>query len=242
MPNALTVKERFEKTVSVIRPEFKAEAERIAQEFCATLKSNIQTNIRSVTTRNKDYLKRKQKLVGHTQPLVLTTQYLNSIQVFEDKTGMANPNLGRYKGGPRYYVQVFGYNSCAGFYVDVANIWHDPSPFTDLGREIKPWISEKRSGTKEEESALEQSRRELKDILRGQKRTKERKSYNPSMIKMRHLKLVLEYGWQQSGDEAGPYMHWQPLIDSFESVYGGNEERRAEWKQRLVEEQRKIFS
>ena len=170
----------------------------------------------------RKYLAKKQKLVGHTTPLVLTGKYAEKIKVFAD-TALPDAK-GRRKeretasNSPRFYVEIQEYNGIYGYYVDVEDVLHDPPPDDSKGIILLAQYYAKnvfKSGTAKKllQASIEEKKQKI--IEKAQARGKE-----PKMIPMRWLKRALEYG-------AGPIparYHWGYVTDIFRSTYGTDAE------------------
>lgn len=223
------------------RLAFKEEAQKLAEAFAMELKLYIQGNYANITKQSDTYIKKKLKTVGHAMPLILTYQYVNSIKVFEDKTGAAAPYTENGKdNSPRFYIDVYGYKTCKGFYVDVEDIWHDPSPFINTGMHdyLKLKKSQRRLDmgkhlnevmTQSQEDQLLSYRKKLAIETRSygkSKREKERvAAARKNLIRMRDLKRILEYGQKDSDGNMLFTAHWGPVMDAFEEKVGSAQER-----------------
>lgn len=222
---------------------FKEEARQLAEAFAMELKIYIQNNWSGITGQSKAYLDKKLKAVGHGMPLILTYQYVNSIKVFEDKTGSAVPYTeDGQDNSPRFYVDVYGYKTCKGFYVDVEDIWHDPTPFAKPGMHgyLKDKQSQRRLHMEERESEImSKSHEEQLEFYRkklafetrkfgNSKKERERvASAQKNLIRMRDLKRILEYGQKDNNGNMLFTAHWGPVMDAFEAKVGNAQER---WK------------
>lgn len=207
--------EYIKRLTNAPRKEHKDAAKELAEEFCSSLKIFILNNVANIEEESSKYLKRKLKVVGHTMPLILTYQYVNSIQVFEDITGKERPEVTNEY--PRFYVPVFGYEDFFGYYVDVEDVWHDPSPFVFSGKELKgSYVLERPlSPNATEQQRLEHFRKEYEKVA-GKAKNKKVKANPLALIKMRDLKRVLEYGSWQGGR---PRFHWSIFIEAMQDKY-----------------------
>lgn len=233
------------------RLDFKEEARQLAEAFAMELKIYIQNNYSGITVQSQKYLEKKLAVVGHTMPLILTYQYVNSIKVFEDKTGAAVPYSEEGKdNSPRFYIDVYGYKSCKGFYVDVEDIWHDPSPFAkpEMHSYLKEKKSQRRLDMNKHENEIMSSSQEEQLAFYRKKLAFDTKSYGKSkkerervasarknLIRMRDLKRILEYGQKDKNGNMLFTAHWGPVMDAFEERIGTAQERWRKAGQKFYE-------
>ena len=199
----------IDKAARAARPIFRDKAREIANEFASELKRTIEGNLFHWQENEEKYKARKLKLGYSTIPLMLTTFYLDSIQVFEDHSSEKDShgngiNEENESNKPRFYVPVLGYKNLKGFYVDVSDVLHPPSPFTKFGHQLEKI---KKSGN-------------AKELAKKKKGVKSSNSIN-----LRRLKAMLEYGYDlknKKGDIIGHVparQNWVALMDRYYDDY-----------------------
>ena len=196
-------------------------AKEIVEKYRFTLTSMIKedlfhfkTDLSGKANKNKrQYQNRKKNLGGGTTPLVFRSHYVNSIKVFEDTTGLdGNGNrveAENEENQPRFYVETPEANGIFGYYVDVEDVYHEPSPleYTALSRHFNVYYANVAAGKKGFTQKIKNLRKTEAFAEAGASSTG---------VSMRWLKSALEYGTSKSG----PRFHWGYVTDMFLKEYG----------------------
>jgi hypothetical protein len=205
----------------------------IANEFQETLTTmirgdmfNLREDLSGKANKNKRaYQNRKKNMGGGSTPLVFRSQYVDSIKVFEDRTGPDSdgdrPESEGDHNAPRFYIGIKEYNGIHGFYVDVENIFHDPSPlnYSPLSRWFNYYNTHKE--VKDEDRAgLKKQSRKTKEFQREAKM----EAPHTKLVPMWWLKKALEFGVgpYANGWSMGPRYHWGHVQDMFKQKYGSS--------------------
>lgn len=232
-----TFKNKMERIDEIRRRIWHDKVQLIASEFQTTITSmiygdmfNLREDLSGGANKNKRaYQNRKKNLGGSTTPLIFRSQYVESIKVFADREGFdehgARKEEQNDENAPRFYVGCEEYNGIYGYYVDVEDVYHDPSPlaYTPLSTLLNAYNKKIQQGKDVEEN--------IKNIKRT-RRTVEYVTAPSAGVPMRWLKTALEFGFSKTVTRNGkdyiqgmpPRYHWGHVIEIFRQEYGTDED------------------